>query len=55
MTKLCDSSASKTELGARPRRTISSVDLGQRPLSLADEDRDLGIVLLHGGVGAREE
>lgn len=36
-------------------RTVSCVDLGQCSLSFADEDRDLGVVLLHGRVGAVEE
>lgn len=36
-------------------RTVSGVDLGQSSLSLANEDRNLGVVLLHGGIGASEE
>lgn len=37
------------------QRTISSIHLWQRPLRLADKNRDLGIVLLHSRIGAREK
>lgn len=39
----------------RGGRTVSGVDLGECALRLADEDRDLGVVLLHGRVCPREE
>lgn len=42
-------------MGGRVSRTISSVDLGQGSGGLAQQDRGLGVVLLHGRVGAGEE
>lgn len=36
-------------------RTVSSIHLWQRPLGLTDQNRCLGIVLLHGGICAREK
>jgi hypothetical protein len=37
------------------RRTVSSVDTGKGAGGLADEDRSVRVVLLHGGIGAEEE
>lgn len=37
------------------RRTVSGKDLGQGAGGLADHDGRVGVVLLHGRVGAQEE